>query len=126
MLVITDSFLLLNVLYLYSAYYLFLFTELIDKLNNENEDLQERFNIAEIVFTSSTIPSIRKEEIIIEWLSKQIKDRGCSGSPIPYDVLDKCVSGPRLSSLTLEIRRNIIVFLVEVAITSAASDFKNY
>lgn len=126
MLVITDNFLLLNVLYLYSAYYLFLFTELIDKLNNENEDLQERFNIAEIVFTSSTIPSIRKEEIIIEWLSKQIKDRGCSGSPIPYDVLDKCVSGPRLSSLTLEIRRNIIVFLVEVAITSAASDFKNY
>lgn len=91
------------------------FTELLKRLNSEDCPLPKRLKLAEIAFSAVDLPLIRKEDLLLEWLSEK-----CVTNPRSWRTLNNC-----LKSAHIDIKINVKQYLIDMLIQTLNSDMKD-
>ncbi|KAL1124042.1 hypothetical protein AAG570_001812 [Ranatra chinensis] len=71
--------------------------QLLSRLNNTDNALTNRLDIAQTVFSSPSIPVPRKEELVLQWICNVLEssERGESNQLEIYTILGNCLSSKR-------------------------------
>ncbi|XP_076292127.1 uncharacterized protein LOC143214678 [Lasioglossum baleicum] len=81
-------------------------TELLKRLNSDEEPLPKRFKLAENVFCTVDLPVIRKENLILEWLCKT-----CSTDENGWRHMKNCLKTNHLD-IKVDVKRLLVNTLV--------------
>lgn len=91
-------------------------SELSNKLKDEDVPLEQRLDVAKIVFTSTTVPILQKEEIILEHLISSFNsNENIACKHLILKTIHSCLCSQRMQFFVGIIRPSVISDLLKVS-----------